>query len=133
MSTSIPERVGVVYTDGTPTEITFTWRIKSLSTKKEGSYNNAVVQTYWNVIGTDSQNKTGIFDGATPFTTSGQSGFIEFADLQEADVLGWIKDQVVGSYADHIMEQIRQKLDAQYNSISDAALPWAPPAEPETV
>jgi hypothetical protein len=127
MSTSIPERVGVVYTDGTPTEITFTWKIKSLSTKKEGSYNNAVVQTYWNVIGTDSQNKTGVFDGATPFTTSGQSEFIEFADLQEADVLSWIKDQVVGSYAEHIMDQIHQKLDAQYNSISNVALPWAPP------
>ena len=133
MSTSIPEQVGVVYTDGTPTTITFSWKIKSLSTKKEGIYNNAVVQTYWNVIGTDTQNKTGVFDGATPFTTEGQSGFIEFADLQEADVLGWIKDQVVGSYADHIMDQIREKLDAQYNSIMNAALPWEPPAEPETV
>lgn len=127
MSTSIPEKVGVVYSDGTPTEITFTWKIKTLSTKKEGSYNNAVVQTYWNVIGTDTQNKTGVFDGATPFTTSGQSEFIEFENLQEADVLGWIKDQVVGSYADHIMEQVYQKLDAQYNQISNAALPWAPP------
>lgn len=127
MSTSIPERAGVVYTDGTATEITFTWKIKSLSTKKEGSYTNAVVQTYWNVIGTDSQNKTAAFDGATPFTTNGQSGFIEFENLQETDVLGWIKDQVIGSYADHIMEQIYQKLDAQYNQISNVTLPWATP------
>jgi hypothetical protein len=85
------------------------------------------------VIGTDTQNKTAIFDGATPFSSAGQSGFIEFSDLQENDVLGWIKDQVVGSYADHIMDQIYQKLDAQYNAVSDTALPWAPPADPETI
>ena len=133
MSTSIPRRVEVVYSDGTSSEITYTWRIKSLSTKTEGVNSNSVVQTYWNVIGTDTQNKTAIFDGATPFSSAGQSGFIEFSDLQENDVLGWIKDQVVGSYADHIMDQIYQKLDAQYNAVSDTALPWAPPADPETI
>jgi hypothetical protein len=128
MSTSIPRRLEVVYTDGTSSEITYTWRIKSLSTKTEGINSNSVVQTYWNVIGTDTQNKTAIFDGATPFSSAGQSSFIEFADLQENDVLSWIKDQVVDSYAEHIMDQIYQKLDAQYNTVVDSGLPWVPAA-----
>jgi hypothetical protein len=125
---TIPEKVGVVYSDGTPTQITFTWKIKSLNTKRENGYDNAVVQTYWNIIGTDSQGKVAAFDGATPFNTvANQSNFIEFQNLQESDVLSWITSQVTGSYAEHIMDQIYKKLDVQYNQVVDATLPWAPP------
>ena len=129
MATSIPEQLDVVYGDGTSAQIIYTWKISRLSTKKEGGFNNAVVQTYWNVIGTDSHGKEYAFSGATPFSTSGQTEFIEFQDLQEADVLNWIKDQVTGSYADHIMEQIYKGLDAQHNQINDAPLPWATSSE----
>jgi len=135
MTTSIPETQPVVYSDGTPSYITYSWKITRLNTKKENGFENAVVQTFWNIIGVDTQNKTAQFDGATPFNTAGQTEFIEFQNLQEADVLSWIQDQVTGSYADHIMGQIFKDLDIQHNVVHNAPLPWAPPEDvinPET-
>ena len=130
MATSIPETQAVVYSDGTPSYITYSWTITRLNTKKENGFENAVIQTYWKLVGVDTQNKVAQFDGATPFSTAGQTEFVEFQNLQEADVLSWIQEQVVGSYADHIMQQIFKDLDTQHNVIHSASLPWAPPEEP---
>ena len=133
MATTIPSAVHAVYSNGESTQITYTWAVTGLKTKQEGAYTNAVVQTYWSITGTDSAGHIGEFSGATPFSTVDQSSeyaFIDFATLQESDVLAWIQDIVVGTYADHIMEQIFNKLDAQANTVVTAALPWAP-AVPE--
>ena len=50
--------------------ITYTWKVTSLKTKNEGSNQNAVVQTYWQKIGTDENGNEAVFSGATPFTTT---------------------------------------------------------------
>ena len=127
MATDIPLTKTVVYSNDTTGLVTYTWQITGLKTKKEGVYDDTVIHTHWTVTGTDGE-KTGVFNGATPLSTSNAPEgyqFVPFSQLTEETVLGWIQDQVVGSYADHIMEQIFQKLESQTNVIVDQTLPWA--------
>jgi hypothetical protein len=119
----------VTYTDGSTSTLSFSWTVDSVKVKNEGTFTNAIIQTYWSVSGTDGHNNTGTFKGATPFTTKGMTTpFVQFSDLQELDVLGWIQAQVVGQYADHVYEKIVDQLDAKVIVVSEPNLPWAPPS-----
>jgi len=109
--------------------VTYTWKVTSLKTRSEGQYENAVVQTYWQKIGTDENGNVGTFSGATPFTTStmpeGQE-FVPFADLTEETVLVWIQAVVVGGYEEHVNGQIAKQIAEKVRPITEASLPWAP-------
>lgn len=93
---------------------------------------NAVVQTYWKCIGTDENGNTGEFQGATPFSAANvlANSFVDFADLQEADVVAWIESVVDGdaSYKAHIMQQIQKRIDVDI--VQEKALPWATDVTP---
>ena len=110
--------------------ITYTWKITGLKTKDVSDDKPAaVVQTYWQKIGTDENGNEGTFSGATPFTVdpSDESGpFIPFEDLTEEDVLDWIKTVVVGGYADHVNGQIAKQIEEKISPVVDNRLPWAP-------
>ena len=110
--------------------ITYTWKITGLKTKDVAEDKPAaIVQTYWQKIGTDSDGNEGTFSGATPFTVdpSDESGpFIAFEDLTEENVLDWIKTVVVGGYEEHVNDQIAKQIQDKITPISEKALPWAP-------
>ena len=109
--------------------ITYTWKVtglkvKNLSENKE----NAVVQTYWEKIGTDENGNEGKFSGATPFTpnpTDTSGPFIPFDQLTEENVLTWIKSIVVGDYERHVNEKIQEQIDSKINPVTEPSLPWA--------
>jgi hypothetical protein len=122
--------------------LTYVYEVTSLKVKDEVVGNtinqNAVVQTYWKLTGTDESLITeegknqGTFSGATPFTTTTMPegyNFIPFADLTEQDVISWIQAVVEGNpgYKQHIDEQIQKEINDKMRPISEAALPWAPP------
>lgn len=113
--------------------ITYTWEVTGLKKTKEGDNVDAVVQTYWTKTGTDDDGNTGIFNGATPFSSASADPFIAFADLTEANVLDWIKaeaDVDGSSYQEHINTQIQKQIDEKITPVEDADMPWAPaPAE----
>ena len=109
---------------------TYEYKITGLKVKDEGANANAVVQTYWTLTGTDVENNSGTFNGATPFTsTTMPEGdvFVPFDELTEADVIGWISDVVTGNpgYQKHIDSQIQKQIDQKINPIIEASLPWA--------
>jgi len=110
--------------------ITYTWKITGLKTKDVSEDKPAaVVQTYWQKIGTDEDGNEGTFSGATPFTVdpTDESGpFIPFEELTEEDVLDWIKTVVVGGYADHVNGQIAKQIEEKISPVVDNRLPWAP-------
>lgn len=110
--------------------ITYTWKITGLKTKDVSDDKPAaVVQTYWQKIGTDENGNEGTFSGATPFTVdpSDDSGpFIAFEDLTEEDVLDWIKTVVVGGYAEHVNGQIAKQIEDKISPVVENRLPWAP-------
>jgi len=117
--------------------ITYTWAVTGLKKKDEGSNKEAVVQTYWTKTGTDDNDNTGVFSGATPFTSTDADPFVSFAELTEVSVLTWIKAvaDVDGPYKDHINAQIQKQIDESITPVTEAAMPWAPaeesPAESE--
>jgi len=114
-------------------DITYTWKITSLKTKDEGDHKNAVVQTYWQKIGTDEDGNTGTFSGATPFTSSDvpDGEFIPFEELTEEIVLNWIKNIVVDSYENHVNEKILQQIIEIKSPVVEQKLPWIPVEELE--
>lgn len=107
--------------------ITYTWKVTSVKTKTEGDNVDAVVQTYWTKTGTDEDGNTGVFSGATPFTSVNvpEGEFVAFEDLTEEVVLNWIKAVVVDSYEQHVNEQIAKQIDAKKNPVEEKSLPWA--------
>src|SRR6056300_229666 len=106
----------------------YTWEVTGLKTTTDGG----VVQTYWKKIGTDENGNTGTFSGATPFDVDPTDpNYIPFDNLTEADVLGWIQAVVVDGYEEHVNGQIQKQIDQQ--TIVEAAMPWALPAEEPVV
>lgn len=120
---------------------TYTWSVTSLKVKDEVNADgvtlpNAVVQTYWKVVGTDENGNTGEFSGATPFSAANvpAGSFVDFTDLAEETVLGWIKNVVNGdaSYKAHIDGQIQKNIDAEISvEKTGDALPWSTPVTPD--
>ena len=112
--------------------ITYTWKVTGVKVKDEGANTNAIVQTYWQKIGTDADGHEGTFSGATPFTsTTMPTGdtFVPFAELTEPTVLQWIKDVVVGGYEEHVNAQIAKQIQDKITPVAEPALPWAPAVE----
>ena len=107
--------------------ITYTWKITGLKTKDVDGKPSAVVQTYWQKIGTDENGNEGSFQGATPFTvdpTDNSGPFIPFSELTEDDVIAWIKTVVVGNYEEHVNAKIAEQIEQKIAPVTDAKLPW---------
>lgn len=117
--------------------LTLSYSVTSLKVKDEvnsagETLTNAVCQTYWKVVGTDANGATGEFSGATPFSAASVNleSFVDFADLQEADVISWITAVVDGdpSYKAHIVGRIQAQIDA--DKVRETAMPWATDVTP---
>jgi hypothetical protein len=112
--------------------LTLSYSITSLKVKDEVNsegvtLTNAVCQTYWKVVGTDSTGATGEFSGATPFTAANVPAgeFKDFADLEESDVVAWVQAVVNGDagYKAHIEGKIQGQIDA--DKVREEKMPWA--------
>jgi len=106
----------------------YTWQITGLKRLNSPDIQNIVVQTYWKKIGTDSDGNIGEFSGATPFESSSVNvdEFIGYEDLTEEMVLEWIKGIVVGSYEEHVNQQIQKQIDKKINPLIETnnEFPW---------
>jgi len=105
--------------------MTYTWKVTGVKTADTEDVTDAIVQTYWEKIGTDENGNQGTFSGATPFLQSSidPETFVPYTELTEEIVLGWIQTVVVGSYEEHVNEQIQKQINAR--NINTPGLPWA--------
>ena len=111
--------------------ITYTWKLTRF--KKLDSSNtlsNVVFQTYWEKEGTDAHGNTGRFTGATPFDPAAvdPNNFTPYESLSEEIVLGWIKSVVVGTYEEHVNEQIAKQISEKVNThveVTETEFPWS--------
>ena len=112
--------------------LTYTWAITELSLTTVGDHQDYVVQSRWTCTGTDEDGDAGTFSGATPFTPDpSQPDFTPYDQLTEAQVLGWIQAVVVGSYWDHVNEQIMKQIALKKDPVTPTSqFPWSPPAPP---
>jgi hypothetical protein len=118
-------------------DLTYVYTVTSLKVQNEPDYPQTVVQTYWKLTGTDENGNSGSFNGATPFTydpADASGPFVPFADLTEADVIGWISGVVNGDpvYKAHIDEMIAYQIGLKINPVVEEPLPWDPTPIPPT-
>lgn len=109
--------------------LTYNWKLNSLKKTSAANLSNVVIGTTWTLTGTDADNYSGTFNGATPFKVAelDPSSFIDYNSLTEDIVLGWVQAVVVGSYKDHIDEQINKQIRDKKNPVEEATgnnLPW---------
>lgn len=119
--------------------ITYTWHITNLKKQNNPSIelDDIIVQTYWYCTGTDENNNSGTFYGATPFDPNqiDPNNFTAFEDLTEEQVLGWVQETVNNNeaYNAHIEEQIQNQIDVLVNPVTEASgedLPWVESISP---
>ena len=113
---------------------TYTYSVRNLKVKDEvnaagETLTNAVVQTYWDIVGTDEEGNEGSFTGATPFSAANvpAGSFTAFEDLEEATVIGWITNVIDSDpgYKAHIDMQIQKEIDKDIAvEKTGADLPW---------
>ena len=108
--------------------LSYTWKIKSIKKQDEPSLqlDDIVVQIYWECTGTDENNISGTYHGATSWFAwqADAENFIPYNDLTEADVIGWVENAVNMSL---INEQILKQISAIAHPITEVgsdALPW---------
>ena len=109
--------------------LTYNWKLNSLKKTSAANLSNVVIGTTWTLTGTDADNYSGTFSGATPFKVAelDPSSFIDYNSLTEDIVLGWVQAVVVGNYKDHIDEQINKQIRDKKNPVEEATgnnLPW---------
>ena len=114
---------------------TYEWKLMSLKKQNTQDLSDVIVGTQWKVTGTDEDGYSGVFNGATPFEVRDLNGdgFVDYRDLTEELVLGWIKNQVSGStpanYMKHINQQIQRQIEhtkSLTTDVSENDLPWSP-------
>jgi hypothetical protein len=109
--------------------ITYTWKIVSIKTANTDSFENAIVNTYWQKIGTDEDGVSGYFAGATPFDADqiDPENFTSLNQLTEEMVIEWIKQVVVGHYEEHVNAEIARDILENKKvivEIEEDDLPW---------
>ena len=103
--------------------ITYTWTVDRMSVLQTPNPDD-VVSAQWLCTGTDGTNTADI-GGSSDFVVGEERGtFIPYADLTEADVLGWISD-VLGVNG---ISSAEGCVEGQINSI--VSPPVSPTAEP---
>lgn len=113
--------------------LTYTWKIEKLTKTTQDSVEDVIIHVRWVLTGTDENGLQGTFSGATPLEfDSSAEGFIPYASLTKEDVVSWLEGIVVGSYWDHVTEQIQKQINKQTSveeEVGEADLPWAEPVE----
>ena len=109
--------------------LTYTYEITGIKVKDVTVANtnivnsNAIVQVYWTLTGTDTNNNSATFNGATPFNPQSNT-FVSFEKVSTNDVIKWVSEVVANtpSYQSHIEEQIQHEIDKNTNTLRDATL-----------
>jgi hypothetical protein len=103
---------------------TFTTTITSMYTLPQvDGETDVVVNALWEVTGVDGSNTANI-QGNTQFTLEQGAGFTPYADLTEAQVIGWIPESQIISAQQCVQGQIDSMITPPV-SPSAQALPWA--------
>lgn len=103
----------------------YTWTIAQLDCYPEYEGNTDVVATaHWRLTGVDGEH-TGSVYGTVGLTLGPDAPFTPFADLTEAQVVGWVKDalgeETVAAHEANIDKQIADQANPP---VVRPTLPW---------
>lgn len=106
---------------------TYTWQILRMSTLQEPQP-NYVVEVAWYLNATDGTHNPSR-GGVTTLAASQSSTFIPYADLTEADVIGWVQSTLGAAGVAELEAQLQLFIDQQTTPPTvvpqDTPLPWA--------
>ena len=100
--------------------VTYTWSITGLSAANVENCSDVVTGATWEVSGTDGTN-TASLTGSTPFALP-DGVFIDYADLTEEQIVGWVKANLSELRLNAIESAIAGSLDQL--SYQAKPLPW---------
>jgi len=86
------------------------WTVAQLDCyPQHDGHSDVVFTAHWRCGGTDGECTAGVY-GSVGFTLDPEKPYTPFADLTEAQVIGWVKDALgeeqVASYEENVANQI---------------------------
>lgn len=104
--------------------MTVTWKINSLDRDlTQGDNENIITQIHWTASDSDADGNTGSSYGAVGVTL-GEGDVIPYADVTEADAIGWAKNALGDEQVTSIEASIASQIDAQANPVTASGVPF---------
>ena len=107
---------------------TYTWEVTNLYTVPATNEPDYVVTALYNVVGVDGDYSAELSNSAQFEVIEDQPDFTPYADLTEAQVVGWIQTQLGPDGVANLEACIQGQIDSQINppvSPENTPLPWA--------
>jgi len=100
-----------------------TWKINSMDREiKQGSNDNIVTTIHWTASDADADGNSGSSYGSVGVTLVGTPK--AYADITEADAIGWAKDALGAEQVTAIEASIASQIDAQANPVTATGVSW---------
>ena len=105
--------------------VTNTWTVAQMDAYPEYEGHSDVVFTvHWRLDGTDGEHTAGVY-GSVGLTLDPEAAYVAYADLTEAQVIGWVHEALgeeqVASYEENVANQIAALVNPP---VVTPALPW---------
>jgi hypothetical protein len=97
----------------------FTWQVVQMDRK---TVDNFVTTCHYTVSATDGEYNASTY-GTVGYTES-DAPVKPFADLTEAEVIGWVQTSLD---KDTVEASLATQIEAQKNPVQESGLPWATP------
>jgi hypothetical protein len=103
-----------------------TWKVVRLDAYPEYEGQDDVVFTvHWTLTGDDGEGHTGFTYGSHNVSLVVTDGFTPFADLTEAEVLGWVHAEMGEDRVAELEASVAQQIADQINPpVVSPPLPW---------
>ena len=99
------------------------WKINTLDRDlTQGDNENIITQIHWTASDSDADGNTGSSYGSVGVTLVGNP--TPYADVTEADAIGWAKDALGAEQVTAIEASIASQIDALANPITASGVPF---------
>lgn len=101
------------------------WKIVQLECKpQDGALANVATNAHWTLTDTDGNNTTSVY-GSVALGEADPENFIDFAELDEATVVGWVQAAMGEEQVTAHESNVAAQLAAAANpAVVTPALPW---------
>ena len=99
------------------------WKINNLDRDlTQGDNENIITTIHWSASDADADGNTGSSYGSVGVTLVGTPK--AYADVTEADAIGWAKDALGDEQVTSIEESIASQIDAMANPVTASGVSW---------
>ena len=95
----------------------FTWNVVQMDRKATDGF---VTTVHYNVSAVDGEFTASTY--GTVGYTQGEGSYVPYADLTEAEVVGWVQKSLG---KDTVEASLTAQIEAQKNPVQEAGVPWA--------